>query len=375
MEMVGDPADPMIASAAAFGARDFDAGGALQAMIKGATQRCRSPNGDYVERQGLAPYKSLGYIPFGLNVQGGGATGIGGSPDAVRGTASTTLEYTTADFSIAQFAARVMNDSGAYGLFMKRATNWSRSFNPKTGYIEPRLRDGSFLPNFSPTSKHGFVEGDAAQYRWMVPYDLEGLARRLGGHGAAARALDRFLAKLNDFVDKFHSTHALLGDEPTIQTPWIYDWLRAPFKTERTVRLAIRQLYDASPSGYPGNDDLGELSSWYLFGALGLYPEVPGVGMFALGSPLFPHTILHLPGGDLVIDASRAARNHPYVRRLKLNGRLYRKPWLSFCSIENGGQLHYRLGGTPRRAWGATPSAAPPSFDARTPYPSSRCSF
>jgi predicted alpha-1,2-mannosidase len=375
MEMVGDPADPMIASAAAFGADDFDPAFALQAMLKGAAQRCRSPNGAYVERQGLAPYRSLGYIPFGLNVQGGGATGIGGSPDAVRGTASTTLEYTTADFSIAQFAAREMGDHGAYSTFMSRAAKWSKSFDPATGYIEPRLRDGSFPAHFSPTSKHGFVEGDAAQYRWMVPYDLTGLASRLGGRGAAARALDRFLAKLNDFVHKFHSTHAFLGDEPTVETPWIYDWLRAPFKTQRAVRLAVRKLYRASPGGYPGNDDLGALSSWYLFGALGLYPEVPGAGLFALGSPLFPHATLHLPGGDLVIDASRAARNHPYIRRLKLNGGLYEKPWLSYCSIANGGRLHYRLSGTPRRAWGGAPSAVPPSFDARTSYPSGPCDF
>jgi predicted alpha-1,2-mannosidase len=375
MEMIGDPADSMIASAQAFGADDFDPAKALEAMVTGATRRCHSPNGDYVERQGLAPYRSLGYIPFGLNVQGGGATGIGGSPDAVRGSVSTTLEYTTSDFSIAQFAARAMGDEASYGSFMKRAANWSKSFNPATGYIEPRHRDGSFPARFSPTSKHGFVEGDAAQYRWLVPYDLAGLSRRLGGDRVTAKALDRLLAKLNDTVRKFHSTHAFLGDEPTLATPWIYDWLRQPFKTQRAIRRGVRGLYDASPSGYPGNDDLGELSSWYLFAALGLYPEVPGVGLFALTSPLFPHATLHLPGGDVVIDASRAAPDHPYVRRLKLNGRLYRKPWLPFCSIASGGRLHYKLSGTPRRAWGSNRSAMPPSFKADTPFPSGACAF
>ncbi len=375
MEMIGDPADAMIASARAFGADDFDPASALAAMTRGAARRCHSPNEDYVERQGLAPYRSLGYIPFGLNVQGGGATGIGGDPDAIRGSASTTLEYTTADFSIAQFAARALGDEASYRSFMKRSANWSRSFNSARGYVEPRLRNGSFRAHFSPTSKRGFVEGDAAQYRWLVPYDLAGLSRRLGGNRPTAKALDRFLSKLNDTVRKFHSTHAFLGDEPTLGTPWIYDWLRRPYKTQRAIRRAIRGLYDASPSGYPGNDDLGELSSWYLFGALGLYPEVPGVGLFALASPLFPHATLHLAGGNLVLDASRAAPGHPYVRRLKLNGRLYRRPWLPFCSIAGGGRLQYRLSGTPRRAWGANRSALPPSFKENTPFPSGACAF
>jgi predicted alpha-1,2-mannosidase len=375
MEMVGDPADPTIASAAAFGADHFDTAYALQAMIKGATQRCQSPNGKYVERPGLGPYQSLGYVPYELNALHTGTTAIRGSPDAVRGTAATTLEYTTADFSIAQFAARILSDGADYRSFMQRAANWSLSFNPATRYIEPRLQNGAFRTHFRPTSKLGFVEGNAVQYTWMVPYDLAGLTRRMGGRRVASARLDRFLAKLNDFVRRFHSRHALLGNEPTLQTPWIYDWLREPFKTQRAVRRAIRKLYNASPSGYPGNDDLGQLSSWYVFGALGLYPEVPGVGLLALASPLFPHITLRLPHGDLVIEASHAARSHPYIRRLRLNGHPYRKSWLSFCSIAGGGRLHFRLAGRPRRAWADTRAAVPPSFDAGTPFPSGTCAF
>jgi predicted alpha-1,2-mannosidase len=375
MEMVGDPAGPTIAAAAAFGADAFDDAAALRAMVKGAGERCHSANGDYVERQGLAPYRSLGYIPYELNVQGGGATAISGSPDAVRGSAATTLEYKTADFSIAQFAARALGDQATYRAFMHRASSWSRSFDRSTGYLEPRRRAGAFPGHLSPTSKHGFVEGDAAQYTWMVPFDLAGLSRRMGGRRAAATRLDGFLSKLNDVRRKFHSRHALLGDEPTLETPWIYDWLRKPFKTQQAVRRAVSRLYGPSPRGYPGNDDLGELSSWYLFGALGLYPEVPGAGLFALASPLFPRATLHLPGGNLMIDASGPARRHPYVRRLKVNGDLYRKPWLSFCSIASGARLNYRLSGTPRRAWGASRSASPPSFDAHTPLPSGACRF
>jgi predicted alpha-1,2-mannosidase len=375
MEMIGDPADPAIASAAALGATGFDPSAALAAMRRGATRRCHSANGDYVERQGLTPYRSLGYIPIELNHQGGGATAVTGSPDSVRGSAATTLDYQTADFSIAQFAARTLGDRSAYQTFMDRAGGWTRSFDRRTGYIEPRHRDGAFPAHFSPVSKVGFVEGDAAQYRWLVPYDLAGLANRLGGSGTAARRLDRLLAELNDVRRRFHSRHALLGNEPTLLTPWIYDWLKAPFETQRAVRRAVSDLYDPSPSGYPGNDDLGALSSWYVFGALGLYPAVPGTGVLVLSSPTFPRATLHLPGGDLMIDSSGPTRNHPYVRRLHVDGHLYRKAWLPFCSIASGGRLNYRLSSKPRRAWGAKGSERPPSFNAHTPFPSRRCEF
>jgi predicted alpha-1,2-mannosidase len=372
MEMIGDPADPTIASAAAFGARHFDTEFALQAMMEGATQSCRSPNGDYLERQGLDAYQSHGYIPLEQNLQQGGANSIFGDPDAVYASTATTLEYTTDDFSIAQFAARVRNDGTAYNDFMQRAGNWVKSLNPATGYIQPRRANGAF-PHLAPIAKKGFAEGNSAQYTWMVPYDLAGLAAQIGGNRAASRRLDGFLTKLNDVARRNRSPYAVLGNEPSLGSPWVYDWLRRPFKTQRNVRRGIRTLYSSSPGGYPGNDDLGELSSWYLFGALGLYPEVPGVGLFALGSPLFPSVKIRLPHGRLVIKASHASPRHPYVHSLLLDGAPYAKPWISYCALAHGARLHYRLGGRPRRSWGADPQARPPSFDPGTPFPSGEC--
>jgi predicted alpha-1,2-mannosidase len=374
MEMLGDPAAPAIASAAAFGARGFDTAYALEAMLAGATQPCRSHNGRYVERQGLNPYLSLGYVPYELNVQGGGATGIGGSPNAVYGSAATTLEYLTDDFAIAQFAARVRGDGSTYASFMDRAAKWVKSFDPAARYIKPRRADGSFAAT-APTSKEGFAEGDAAQYTWMVPYNLAGLAGAMGGQGAARQRLDHFLGKLNDVRRRSRSLYAVLGNEPSLGAPWIYDWLGQPFKAQATVRRAIRTLYSARPGGYPGNDDLGQLSSWYLFGALGLYPEVPGVGLLAIGSPLFPRVSLRLPGGRLVISGHNAAPRHPYVQGLRLNGQPYAKPWIPYCELAGGARLDYRLGSQPNAGWGSDSGSAPPSFDASTPFPSSPCAF
>jgi predicted alpha-1,2-mannosidase len=375
MEMIGDPADPIIASAAAFGASQFDTAYALQAMLRGATQRCQSPNNySYVERQGLSAYQSLGYIPYELNHQGR-ANDIFGSPDAVKGSAATSLEDMTADFSIAQFAARARNDGAVYGSFMNRSANWTKLFDSATGYIEPALANESFPPHFHPTTKLGFAEGDAAQYTWLVPQDIAGLAQKLGGTTAAVKRLDRFLSNLNDVRRFVHSLHAVLGNEVSLGTPWIYDWLRRPFKTQGTVRRAIRSLYGPGPGGYPGDDDLGELSSWYVFGALGLYPEVPGVGLLAIGSPLFRHTTLHLQHGTVVLDAAGAAPRRPYIHRLSVRGSPYQKPWISYCSLARGGRLKYRLAGRPSPAWGSGPDAVPPSFPATTTFPSTPCAF
>ena len=373
MEMIGDPADQAIASAAAFGAAGFSHATALHAMLKGATTECRSPNASYLERQGVTPYERLGYIPFELNAQKGNATSAGGSPDAVFGTASTTLEYASADFAIAQFAARFTSSDSAYRPMMRRSGNWRDLFDRKTGYLEPRLRSGGFPKGYSPASNEGFAEGSSAQYTWSVPFDPAGLARRLGGGARAVGRLRRFVAILNDVTHGFHSTHALLGNEPSLATPWLFDWLRRPDLTQRTVRRAVTNLYGPGPAGLPGNDDLGQASSWYVLGALGVYPEVPGVGMLAVASPLFPHATLRLGGTRASISAPRAAADRPYVASLKLNGRHYGKPWLPYCSLARGANLRFGLTGRPPRAWGASRSDRPPSFGPGGRMPRSAC--
>ena len=374
MVMVGDPADPMIASAAAFGADDFDRGRALAAMLAGATAPCRSANASYLERQGLAPYLADGYIPFGLNVQRGNANSAIGSPDAVWGTAATTLEYASADFAIAQFAARFAADRADYRTMIRRSGNWRRLVDPATGRVEPRLRGGAFPRHYPPTSNQGFVEGDSAQYTWAVPFDPAGLAARLGGRARAVARLRRFLAVLNDVAGGFHSPHALLGNEPSLGAPWLFDWLGRPDLTQSTVRRALG-LFGPGPAGLPGNEDLGELSSWYVLGALGVYPAVPGVGLLALGSPLFPRATVALAGGGLAIAAPRAAAGRPYVHSLRLDGERYGRPWISFCSLVDGGTLRFRLARGPDRRWGTSAAARPPSFSPRAAVPMDACAI
>jgi predicted alpha-1,2-mannosidase len=388
MTMVGDSADPLIASAAAFGAKAFNRGAALAAMLRGADGECHSANGEYLERQGLTPYLAHGYVPFDLDTNVRNANSIYGSPDDVWGSAATSLEYTVDDFAIAQFAGRVLGDRGTYQRFMQRSGNWRKLFDRHSKMIEPRYENGAFPANYDNLGGGGFVEGDSAQYSWAVPHDPAGLFRLMGGRGRAAERLGRFLRKLNAGPGGTHVDHALLGNEPTLQVPWLYDWLHRPYGTQAAVRRGLR-LYSPSPSGYPGNDDLGTLSAWYVFGALGIYPEVPGVGLLAIGSPLFGHASVALAHGRrLTITATaretqgKGKKKHavafspsraPYIRGLRINAHRTSKPWTTWCALSRGANLAFELSPHPDRKWGSSAAAAPPSFGPGRAMPKDAC--
>jgi predicted alpha-1,2-mannosidase len=374
MTMVGDSADPMIAAAAAFGADHFDRAAALAVMVRGATEPCQSQNGEYVERQGLAGYLEHGYVPFDEDTNVRNANSIYGSPTAVWGSAATTLEYAVDDFAIAQFAAREggggSGSDATYDQFIARAADWRNLFDPASGLIEPRFASGAFPDPYDPLEGGGFVEGNAAQYSWMVPQDPAGLIHRMGGPTKAAARLDSFLRVLNAGAGGTHTDHALLGDEPTLETPWLYDWLRRPWKTQAAVRRGLH-LYSPSPAGYPGNDDLGTLSAWYVFGALGLYPAQPGTGTLALATPLFERAEVKLAHGrKLTINAPGS---QPYVAALKLDGQVHNRPWVSFCELSAGATFAFRTSAHPTR-W-AQNGQLPPSYGPDSPPPSASCSL
>jgi predicted alpha-1,2-mannosidase len=370
MTMVGDSASPLIASAAAFGASAFDRRAALAAMLRGADEPCHSSNGEYVERQGLAAYLAHGYVPYDLDTNVRNANSIYGDPESVWGSAATSLEYQVDDFAIAQFAARALRDRGIYHRFMRRSGSWRKLFNRRSGLIEPRYENGAFPDDYDNLRGGGFVEGNSAQYTWMMPQDPTGLVAALGGRVRAAARLHRFLRKLNGSVGGTHTDHALLGNEPTLHVPWLYDWMRRPYATQEAVRRALR-LYSPAPDGYPGNDDLGTLSSWYVFGALGLYPEVPGVGLLAIGSPLFARASIAMPHRRRA--TLRTAGHGPYIQGMRIGGHNYGKAWTTYCALARGAELDFRLGPRPNRAWGASAAAAPPSFGPRRQMPAGEC--
>ncbi|MBA3842910.1 MAG: glycoside hydrolase family 92 protein [Actinobacteria bacterium] len=357
--MVGDPAAPIVAGVDAFGDHRIDRGSATAALERAALRTDPGPFmypsnliptdgsafGPFVERPALVDYIALGYVPYDLR-EGG-----------IWGTASTTLEYGIADFALSRLLGAGRRAAASTAL-LARSGAWRNLFDPVSRYIEPRNADGSFLPSYSDVSKLGFVEGNAMQYTWSVPYDVAGLFRAIGPRAATER-LDSMLTRLN--TDRY-APNAWLGNEPSFDLPWLYLWLREPWKTQAAVRRATTTLFGGTPAGLPGNDDLGALSAWYVWSALGLYPAIPGVGGFAVGSPTFASATIHAGLRTISLEArGRGA----YVKRLDVNGAPASRTWVA---LPRRASLSLQFTRAERpQSWGAGAASAPPSFAARQP--------
>ena len=198
----------------------------------------------------------------------------------------------------------------------------------------------------------------------MVNFNLRDLIEKMGGDEKAVGRLDHFFANVNSGLN---ADTAYMGNEPCEETPWVYDFAGAPAHTQEVVRRIQNQLFTNQPSGLPGNDDAGALSSWYVFSALGLYPEIPGVGGLVVGSPLFPKATIHLENGKTIqILGEQASSENPYVQSLKVNGRNYKSIWIPWPVVSEGATLTFNLGDKPS-TWGEKSSEAPPSFDSIKP--------
>ncbi|WP_052434941.1 GH92 family glycosyl hydrolase [Streptacidiphilus melanogenes] len=348
--MNGDSADPILADTYAFGARGFDAAAALTDMVNGADGDTGAPGqGWYVERPNGAAYVKDGYVP------NTGSDSISPVPNG----ASETLEYALDDFSVSRLAQSLGRSSDS-AVFTKRSQNWANVFDTANGYVEPRDAAGAF-PSGPPVKvsgfgQNGFQEGNAAQYTWMVPQNLAGLVQGLGGRQAAAERLDAYFTQLNAGPD---APYQWQGNEIALDTPWVYDSIGQPWKTQSVVRRVMSRLYSLTPGGEPGNDDLGAMSSWYVWAALGVYPQTPGVPMMVLGAPEFPEATVHGAFGALTIDARGAG--DAYVKALRVNGQDTGQTWIDLTRTH---RLDYTLSTTPDTGWGADAADAPPSFGA-----------
>ncbi|QIY60834.1 lectin [Streptomyces sp. RPA4-2] len=346
--MVGDPADAILADYYAFGARDFDTSAALADMVKQAS----TANND---RPGLNYLNSPGYMPHD------GSYGCCN----FYGPVATTLEYNTADFAISAMAG-ALGDTGNQRTYANRAQGWRNVLNPASGFVEPRNAGGSWTGGFDPTSGTDMVEADSWIYTGMVPFDIGGLARAKGGNTAMNHYLDTVLRSYTG--DK---GYAWVGNEPSIELPWEYDYTGQPYKTQGTVRAIQDQIWANTPGGLAdGNDDLGAMSAWYVWSALGMYPETPGTSDLALGSPLFTQAVVTLPSGKtLTVNGNGAADNAPYVQSAAWNGTAWNNAYAPTTAITAGGTLDYTLGTTANTSWATAASAAPPSYAGDTAAP------
>ena len=342
--MIGYHAAPVIADAYLKGIRGFDASAALDAMVASAT---------YAPYGGLGDYMKLGYVP------------IDREPEA----ASKTVEYAYDDWTIARMARAVgRNDVAA--TFEQRARNWRNSFDAKSGFVRARKVDGSFRAPFDPTAiNYGsdYTEGNAWQYSWFVPQDQAALTTELGGDAATVAKLDAMFDYDNSKLDYSHAEDIagligqyIHGNEPSHHVAYLYSYAGAPWRTQARLKQIVESQYHPTPDGLSGNDDLGQMSAWLVFTALGFYPVTPGSLEYVIGRPFVDRANLTLPNGKrLVVVADRLDDRHPYIRSVSLNGAPVTHAYLRHDQIMAGGELRFVMQSLPNKAWAALPADRP----------------
>jgi predicted alpha-1,2-mannosidase len=370
--MTGDPVTPFLVDLWRFGAlkgRERAAYEALRQNAFGVPPYNVRPQG----RSGNPSYLQQGFVQYDRTFM---AKGMDTDPHH---GASATLEYALADSALAKMAWALGQEDDALTL-SQRALNWKKVWDPSvvdaatglTGFPRPRLQDGSWFADvgsgFDPRGDHGFHEGTAWQYQWLVPQDVPGLAAAMGGQAQALRRLDLFFdydaiqsdpaAVRKSWVVGPYSYYSQFrynpNNEPDLHAPWMYTLMGQPWKTT-TVLRAAETLFGNGPSGVTGNDDLGTMSAWYLFSALGIYPDTPGSGRFLLHAPRFPRAEIDLANGrTLRIEAPEARPGERrFVQSVRWDGRPVSRVWLDWEQLQAAGRLEYRLAPQPDPAgWG-----------------------
>jgi predicted alpha-1,2-mannosidase len=238
--------------------------------------------------------------------------------------------------------------------------------DPGTRWIRPREADGSWYSPFSPTDEHGFQEGNSWQYSWLAPHDARGLFDRMGGDAAATARLDHLFSEppdaqvgQNGFGTQYKTDQYAPGNEHDLQVPWLYAFAREPWRTAAVTR-SLRTVFRPTPNGLPGNDDLGGLSGWYVWNALGLSPVIPGAPLYAIGSPAFPKATIDPagPGAPLTIEAPGTGQ---YVQSATLGGRPLGRAWLYDSELKRARRLVLQMSNKEAAPWGTAPKAVPPS--------------
>lgn len=348
--MIGYHATPVIADAYAKGIRGYDAGEALDAMVASA---------EYAPYDGLGEYMRLGYVPI----------------DKEGEAASKTVEYAFDDWTIAR-TAEAMGRQDIARRFDTRARNWRNVFDPATGFLRARRSDGTFREPFDPAaSGYGsdYTEGNAWQYSWYVPHDIAGLVAAHGGGDAFAARLDqvfdadvdpKLFAHMEDITGLIGwYAH---GNEPSHHVAYLYDYAGRPWRTQERLTRIMATRYSDRPDGLSGNDDLGQMSAWFVFTALGFYPVAPASNEYVIGRPFLDRATLRLPNGKrFTVIAEGLDAAHPYVGSVTLDGKPLDRVFLRHEEILRGGTLRFVMQATPNPAWPGPDATAPYSMSNR----------
>ncbi|WP_294269931.1 GH92 family glycosyl hydrolase [uncultured Chryseobacterium sp.] len=302
---------------------------ALKACVETADKR------DY---EGIGYYIDKGYIPAEKN-----GTSV-----------SNTLEYAYDDWAIAQLAKH-LGETEIYTRFIRRSENWKNNFDPGTGFMRPRLQDGSFKAGFNELSTHGqgFIEGNSWNYSFFVPQNPAALIKVMGGKKKFASRLDQlftmhlpdeFFADTEDITREGIIGGYVHGNEPAHHVAYLYNWAGQPWKTQAQVRRILNMQYKAAPDGLGGNDDTGQMSAWYILSSMGFYPVAPGSDMYAIGSPAVDSAILTLENGKTFrIESIDQGPENVYVKKVLLNGKEIKDFTLRHSDIMDGGTLSFYM--------------------------------
>jgi predicted alpha-1,2-mannosidase len=370
--MVGDHLVSMVADAYLKGIQDYDIDFIYNMMRKKATELPPSPIRPSAGRRGLKYYAELGYLPADKETE----------------SVPSTLELAYDDWCLAQLA-HSLGKSQDYQYFKTTAKNYKNVFDKKNGFMRPRMYDGSWLkmcgqqPEIIKNGNHAyydcfdpllvgvrpnrhFTESNAWQYLWSVPHDVQGLIDLFGGR-------EKFVAKLDSFFTMSPEITGpnyvgvvgtigqyVHGNQPSHHVAYLYNYAGAPWKCQEKVHQIMDMLYQTGPGGICGNEDMGSLSSWYVFSALGFYPVAPGQDVYMIGKPLFSQAKIKLngpyKGKEFVVKANNISMENIYIQSATLNGKELIRPWLTHSEIVNGGSVIFEMGPTPNKQWGANVS-------------------
>ena len=337
--MIGYHSVPVIVDAYLKGIGDFDAEKALEACIATA---------NIDEYRGIGSYKKNGYIPYNVTDK----------YNSENWSLSRTLEYAFDDFCIAEMAKK-MGKTELANEFYKRSQNYRNVYNPATNFMQPIDDKGVFQPNFNPDEYTAHIcESNAWHYFWSVQHDIKGLIALSGGQ-------DKFAAKLDSMFTYIPAGNEELpifstgmigqyahGNEPSHHVIYLYNKVRQPWKAQKYAAEVMHKLYFNAPAGLCGNEDCGQMSAWYVFSAMGFYPENPVSGEYEIGTPLFPEMRLNLKNGKtFTVLAPNVSRENIYIQSVKVNGKPYDKSYITHQQIMDGATVEFVMGNQPGEIW------------------------
>lgn len=331
--MIGYHAVPVIVDAYLKGIGDFDPVKALEACVTTANRD------DY---RSIGFYKEKGYV----------------ASDHENWSMSKTMEYAYDDYCIARMA-EAMGEKEIADEFYRRSQNYRNVFNPETSFMQPRDSKGNFIPNYDPEAYiEDICESNGWQYYWSVAHDIDGLIELTGGEARFAERLDSMFtyettdkSKLPIFSTGMIGQYAH-GNEPGHHVIYLYNRIKQPWKTQQYAAQVMHTLYKNMPDGICGNEDCGQMSSWYVFSAMGFYPVDPISGQYEIGSPIFPEVKMYLANGKtFVVRAENVSDENIYIQSVTVNGQPYNKSYITHEMIMQGDTIHFVMGNKPGPVW------------------------